>query len=564
MNQLRKLLSTINGQSYGAYRKIAGAYQFDDYQLEVVRVQGDPFAGPSLMRLNFSLASFGYSSALYSNKAKIVGLENAIHHLAAEGLKGGARRGSGKSGLIELQRCGQQMFRRSAVEIKGGQLFLTFFVGLPAAGRRVLGKEAIMMFFEDLPSWVSSLRVNQQNTKRIDAFVNTNQRAEKVRDLLREKQWLAFIANGSILARKSGVDDRPMLNAVPFSSPKSMEETIDVDGEKITGMAIPKGITVITGGGFHGKSTLLNALEMGVYNHIPNDGRTLCITDEDAVKVRAEDGRYVDAVDISPFINNLPHRKDTQSFSTENASGSTSQATNIIEAIGCGAKCLLIDEDTSASNFMIRDQQVQQLISTAKEPITAYIERIQELRTKGVSTILVIGGIGDYFGVADHVLMLDEYEVREVTQRAREIAGPREYQQAGVFSMDLKPFNWSLAAKHFGDRSKMSVRGRDELSVNRDAIDLRALEQLVEAEQAMMAGKLIGLQSKKALFGQGSLAEMAERVKEQLKNADFSDLFGIHGGLSYVRKYEWVAILKRWNVSVPTPPKGGKRHGRRY
>ncbi|BDD01764.1 ABC-ATPase domain-containing protein [Persicobacter psychrovividus] len=185
MNQLRKLLSTINGQSYGAYRKIAGAYQFDDYQLEVVRVQGDPFAGPSLMRLNFSLASFGYPNALYSNKAKIVGLENAIHHLAAEGLKGGARRGSGKSGLIELQRCGQQMFRRSAVEIKGGQLFLTFFVGLPAAGRRVLGKEAIMMFFEDLPSWVSSLRVNQQNTKRIDAFVNTNQRTEKVRDLLR-------------------------------------------------------------------------------------------------------------------------------------------------------------------------------------------------------------------------------------------------------------------------------------------------------------------------------------------------------------------------------------------
>ena len=151
----------------------------------------------------------------------------------------------------------------------------------------------------------------------------------------------------------------------------------------------PQGITLIVGGGFHGKSTLLNALEAGVYNHKPNDGRELVITDPDVVKIRAEDGRSVSGVDISPFINNLPFGQETTQFSTENASGSTSQAANIMEALECEELLrMLVDEDTAATNFMIRDQRMQQLIAKDKEPITPFIDRVRQLYNEhNVSTI---------------------------------------------------------------------------------------------------------------------------------------------------------------------------------
>lgn len=74
-------------------------------------------------------------------------------------------------------------------------------------------------------------------------------------------------------------------------------------------MGIPEGVTLIVGGGFHGKSTLLQALERGVYHHIAGDGREMVITRQDAVKVRAEDGRNIEKVNISAFINNLPAKK---------------------------------------------------------------------------------------------------------------------------------------------------------------------------------------------------------------------------------------------------------------
>ena len=101
-------------------------------------------------------------------------------------------------------------------------------------------------------------------------------------------------------------------------------------------MGIRKGITLIVGGGYHGKSTLLKALEAGVYNHIAGDGREFVITDDTAFKLRAEDGRSITGVDISPFIKNLPNKKDTVHFSTEDASGSTSQAANLMEALESG------------------------------------------------------------------------------------------------------------------------------------------------------------------------------------------------------------------------------------
>lgn len=206
-------------------------------------------------------------------------------------------------------------------------------------------------------------------------------------------------------------------------SPASLSITIQTPNSgTVSGMGIPKGVTLIVGGGYHGKSTLLRALEIGVYNHVPGDGRERVVSNPSAVKIGAEDGRRIEKVNISPFINNLSFGKNTQAFSSENASGSTLQAANIIESLEIGASVILIDEDTSATNFMIRDHRMQELVSKEKEPITPFIDKVRHLYTDcGVSTILAIGGAGDYFDVADYVICMVEYTPRDVTGDAKRI-----------------------------------------------------------------------------------------------------------------------------------------------
>lgn len=206
------------------------------------------------------------------------------------------------------------------------------------------------------------------------------------------------MADHSVLPRESGISSRPLKDSVPFMSPQSLRVSMKLPHEgTIYGMGIPAGITLIVGGGYHGKSTLLNALELGVYNHIAGDGREYVITDDSALKLRSEDGRFIRNVDISLFINDLPNKKDTRCFSTEDASGSTSQAAGIVEGIEAGSKVFLLDEDTSATNFMVRDTFMQEVISREKEPITPFLERAGDLYEKaGISTILVAGSSGAF------------------------------------------------------------------------------------------------------------------------------------------------------------------------
>jgi len=259
--------------------------------------------------------------------------------------------------------------------------------------------------------------------KELEEHIKLVEDQEFIRRKLKEKGLVCFIANNSILPRESGISAKPLKDAVKFVSPENLKVKFTLpSGKEIEGMGIKEGITLICGGGFHGKSTLLEAIQLGVYNHIKDDGREFVITREDAVKIRAEDGRYIEKVDISPFIENLPFGKDTRHFSTEDASGSTSQSANIIEAIEAGSKLLLIDEDTTATNLMIRDLRMQKLVHKDKEPITPFIDRIRELWEKfGISTIMVSGGLGDYFEVADYVIVMENYLPKDKTKEAKQI-----------------------------------------------------------------------------------------------------------------------------------------------
>lgn len=552
MKDLENLLRRIDGKGYKSYKDIKGSYDFKDYKLHILKVQGDPFASPSLLAVEIDLEKHGYSRDLYDSSSKKLAFEDYILRrvgIASRNL--GSKVGSGKSGNISILKAGQEVLKRSASEISNGRLVFRFYLGLPARGRSVLAKEAKNLLFNSVAKLYSSIIKKNVNLSRLRSHIDSNVRADMIREAMVQRGFISFIGQGSILARKSSVDDRAMEGAVPFLSPSSLKVELTLkDNTIVTGMGIPKGITTITGGGFHGKSTLLNAIEKGVYNHIPGDGRELVITSYDGVKIRAEDGRSIEKTNISNFINNLPHKKDTTKFSTENASGSTSQACNIVEAIEMGADLLLIDEDTSATNFMVRDRKIQELISHEKEPITPFIEKVVALRKQlDISTIIVVGGLGDYFSVSDHVLMLDEYHVLDITKKAKEIDA--KYRDSAIVIdetpvvISYKKLDNKKTPLLFNDK-KCKIKGKDldELSINRDAIDIRSLEQLVENGQVNFIGEVL-----KKNFTKGSidnLKELLNNIEDELADRNICDYLKIQqGSLVFGRKYEIGAVINR-------------------
>lgn len=549
MQRLRFILRRIDGKGYKVYKQIEGRYKFPNYRLFVDHVQADPFAPPSSVRARVDQDTAGFPRELFKNKPRKVALEDYLtrrfHQLA---VRYSSRMGSGKSGKIEIVKPGQQVLERSAMEVNEKYVEARFYVGLPAAGRRVLGSKAQEMFFERLPAVVEgALIYGNLNPDSIREHVETVEDARYIRDHLREKGLVAFVANGSMLPRRSGVDDRPLEKGVQFRSPPSLEVSFECPNRTLRGMGIPEGVTLIVGGGYHGKSTLLNAIAMGIYDHVPGDGREFVVTVGDAVKIRAEDGRYVEGVDISSFISNLPNGRDASHFSTENASGSTSQAANIVEALEMGSRLLLIDEDTSATNLMIRDGRMQKLVAKEKEPITPLIDMIRPLKKLGVSIILVMGGLGDYFDVGDTVIMMDSYRPKDVTASAKEIARrygarrkPEEPREIKIGSRVPDPR--SISAR-VGDKVRIKARGLYAISFGKETIDLSKIEQLVEPAQVKCIGELIHRLSNSPPGK--TLRELLEELEEDIERRGLASMLPLRGDYAKPRKFEVAAALNR-------------------
>jgi len=395
-SELRNKLKSIDHRGYPAYKELKGQYDFKEYVLSIDHVQGDPFAAPSRLSVLVKAEKAGFPASFFDTHAKRITLQDHLTRLFAAQVSGGSfqAKGSGKSGLLAVSKCGQQVLERTALKIKKGDITLRFEAGFPANGRTINARELEKMLFDILPSCVKkSLYYGNINQEKLKQAICLCQDQQFIREKLKELSLCAFIAEGAVLPRESGISEKPMRGAVPFQSPASLKVSLQLPNKgEVTGMGIPRGITLFVGGGYHGKSTILQALQNGVYNHVMGDGRELVITDASAIKLRAEDGRSISNVDISPFIKDLPNKKDTTHFSTEDASGSTSQAANLMEGIEAGSSLFLIDEDTSATNFMIRDQLMQQVISGREEPITPFISRVKSLyRDKGISSIIVAG-----------------------------------------------------------------------------------------------------------------------------------------------------------------------------
>ena len=463
---LKNLLAQIDRRSYPAYKDTRGAYQFPGYILSIDHVQGDPFAAPSKLSVQVRGRDAGFPRALYRTKVQRVALQDELtRQFGRQAAQCSFQaKGSGQSGLIAVSRCGPEVLERTACRMdpESGDLLLRLEVGFPANGRTINARELEKILFDFLPRCIrAALFYSNWDAGRLQAVADLAEDQQYIREQLPKLGLCAFVADGSVLPRESGVSSRPMKGAVAFQSPPELAVTLELPHRgRITGMGIPKGITLIIGGGYHGKSTLLKALERGVYPHVAGDGREYVVTDDTAVKIRAEDGRSIRRTDISMFINDLPNGKDTSAFVTEDASGSTSQAANVVESMEAGTSLLLIDEDTSATNFMIRDELMQRVISRDMEPITPFLDRIRELYDRyGISTILVAGSSGAYFHAADRVIQMDRYEPRDVTALAKREAAAfplstQGLEPAAAPSFDRRP----RASRKFGDGGRIKLK----------------------------------------------------------------------------------------------------------
>ncbi len=421
--RLAATLDRIDRRGYPAYRDLVGSYDLGDFTLTVDRVQPDPFAPPSLIRVRTHDNPFDPS--LFASPVRRVAFEDFLNRGLAAAVQDAVRgnRGTGGSGEVEVQRPSQKVLPRTAVVVAPDGIEARLAVGLPARGRTVDAAAARAVLLDELPTVVRrGLTPDGVDPEAARRHVEAVEAARHLRGLLPGLGLVAFVADGAILPRESGASDRPLRQgAVPFASPPELRVEVDLPNRgRVAGMGIPEGVTVVVGGGFHGKSTLLAALAWGVYDHAAGDGRELVVARADAVVIRAEDGRSVSGVDISAMIGELPGGKPTDDFSTPNASGSTSQAANIAEAIEVGTSLLLVDEDTSATNFMVRDERMRALVR--KEPIAPFIDLVRPLhRALGISTIVVVGGVGDYLDVADRVILMEDYRATDATDRAREV-----------------------------------------------------------------------------------------------------------------------------------------------
>lgn len=557
--ELKKLLQKIDHKGYPAYKDTKGSYDFGNYLLSIDHVQGDPFASPSKVSVHIKGSAAKFPLEHYQMKCRRIALCDYLLRGFGKELEQVSfqAKGSGKSGLMSVSRCGQEVLERTACQMdaKSGDIVLRLEVGFPANGRTVNARELEKILFEFLPKCVrKSLFYEALDVNEVAQAVNLAEDQQYIREHLSEQGLCAFVANDAILPRESGVSGRPMKNAVRFASPKELEVSFILPHHgEIRGMGIRRGITLIVGGGYHGKSTLLKALEHGVYNHIAGDGREFVITDDTAMKIRAEDGRSIKNVDISMFVNNLPNKKDTKAFCTEDASGSTSQAANVIEAMEAGAQVFLIDEDTSATNFMIRDELMQRVVNREDEPITPFIDRIREIyEVYGVSSILVAGSSGSYFHKADCILQMNQYEPMEITAFAKEeakrfplptIAPPKQERPSLT-----RRVRADRALKE-DSRMKLKTMGRDSIVINRETIDVRYVEQLVDSEQLAALAYLLKYAQVHLFDGKCTLTtciDELEKLLEQKGLAAVCESSYLPCGLAMPRRQEIFACINRY------------------
>ena len=562
LKDLERDIFKINGASYRAYKDLQGIYNVGQFDFAIDHVQGDPFASPSRVRSRITIQASGFPKEFFDTDFKRIAMQDHLARLFDNNLRRNSSKigGSGKSGIVYIAKCPQEILDRTSVIVNEKYIEIRFYAGFPAQGRRVLSSELQKMITNIIvPATLETLLYKNINQTKLKEAINLSEDQDFIRKEMKARDIIAFVANGSILPRESGISQRPLKEALKFKSPKSLEVEFETPNSGIIkGLALNKGISLIVGGGYHGKSTLLQAIERGVYNHIKGDGREFVLTDDTALKIRAEDGRVITNTDISMFINNLPNKKDTIKFSSENASGSTSQAANVVEAIESLSEVLLIDEDTTATNFMVRDDIMQSLVAKEQEPITPFIEVALDLfEEKGISTIMVVGSSGDFFDIAHTVIQMDNYNCLDVTNKAKELMRGaiinRIQEKRANKEINLHINLNRTLRKNFirqSDRGiKIKTRDLDSILINKNEIDMSYIEQIVDNSQLNLIGAMIKYLSENIADNKLTIKDLVEEVYKISKTPQgMINIEGVKNGtgsLAMPRKQEIAAAINR-------------------
>ena len=523
-------LHALDGRSYAAYKATVGRYEAPEgWVLRIDRVQPDPYAPPTRIRLEIPADLPGLEILADRGLVGTVDRRLAVRDFLTRELHAGF-----KGTALSIAAPGQEILERSAVVLlpdadpqedgeDGEQaasaaawtLEIRARMALPARGRSIQGHEAARIVSRDLTREVgTALDLTGRRAERLTAHVAALEDHRALARAVRENGWVSFLADGAELPRRSGVSDAPMrTGAVPLRAPEPLAAVVELPhAGRVRGTAIGSGVTVIVGGGYHGKSTLLAAIERGVYPHVPGDGRELVATVPDAVKVRAADGRAVTGVDLSPFISHLPGGRDTTAFTTKNASGSTSQAASIIEAIEAGASALLLDEDTSATNLLIRDARMRALVADEREPITPFVDRVGALSASGVSTVMVMGGSGDYLDVADRVVLMDSYALRDATTEAAAVAAAQPRVSTALSQWPTAGARVPLPSPPRDRRGPVRTRSRGltQVTLDREDIDVADVSGIVDPGQTEAIAHALRALLEQRFDGESSLAQCLE------------------------------------------------------
>lgn len=574
LNELTSHLHAIDGRSYAAYKAIVGRYRSPlGWVLYIDRIQPDPYAPPTAIRVVLPLALTGADARLTRDDAHLtdsgadtrptgtnapltgtaarltasptraVALRDYLARTLRELLKGQA---------ISIAPAGQEILERSSVNLHetwqddfstpafnapGPYLELRLRWSLPAFGREIAGRQAARNLNLDLARAVAGLDLRESELGA-EAWKHCQVAEDHaaLQEILVERGWVAFLADGANLARRSGVSQLPLEGGVPLTAPETLAQTVQLPHAGVVrGTAIPAGVTVIAGGSYHGKSTLLNAIARGIYPHIPGDGRELVATVPEAMAVRAADGRAVTGVDLRPFISHLPGRDaDPAQFTTANASGSTSQAASIMESLELWGQpaqaALLLDEDTCATNLLIRDQRMRALVSSEREPITPLVDRIRALhRERGISTLIVMGGSGDYLDVADQVLIMDSYRLVDATAQARQVCDsqPRVDTSLPDFPLPAQRLPQSPEAKRRGP-SRTRALGTQRLVLDRHEVDVADVSGLVDEGQALAVAWALRALLERHFDGRTSLSQALAQVAKRLDDVGLDALGEAH------------------------------------
>ena len=486
-------LHALDGRSYAAYKAIVGRYRAPaGWFLHIDRVQSDPYAPPTRIHVDVPTDLHGLALLDEADLLADVDRRLAVGDFLTRELHAGFR-----GTALSIASPGQEILERSSIIVRpdetgekpGWILEVRARLALPAQGRSIQGHEASRIVGRDLVRELEeAMDLTGERGDRLVHHVATLEDHRALTAAVARNGWVSFLADGAVLPRRSGVSDEPLDGGVPLQAPDSMAAMVDLPhAGRVRGTVVEAGVSVIVGGGYHGKSTLLSAIERGVYPHVPGDGRELVATVPDAVKVRAADGRAVTGVDLTPFISHLPAGRDTASFTTRNASGSTSQAASIIEAVEAGSTVLLLDEDTSATNLLIRDSRMRELVAADREPITPLVDRITALfRRRGVSTVMVMGGSGDYLDVADRVLLMDAYHLRDVTEQARRVVAdqPRPLTELEDFAAPRQRVPEPAPPRTRRGPVRTRAQGTSTLVLDREDIDISDVGGVTDPGQA--------------------------------------------------------------------------------